>query len=180
MTDSATKSNHDLWQRAASFAAAAHRHQMRKDGRTPYAAHVFRVAFTLRHVFNCEDESVLAAALLHDTIEDTNVDYDELHRAFGRDVADLVAAMTKDMRLIEETREAAYDAQLAAAGPRAILIKLADSFDNLTEAGEGGTLVSKALPKARRAVALARQHHELDAARAIVESLIRARSQAIG
>jgi (p)ppGpp synthase/HD superfamily hydrolase len=170
--------NHDLWQRAASFAAKAHRHQVRKDGATPYAAHVFRVAFTLRHVFNCEDDAILAAALLHDTIEDTNVDYDELHEAFGRDVADLVAAMTKDMRLIEEAREAAYDAQLAAAGPRAILIKLADSFDNLSEAREGGYSVASGIARARRSVALAKQHAELDGPRAIVEALIDSRASA--
>ena len=58
--------------RAAAFAARAHRHQWRKDGQTPYVSHVFRACLTVRHVFGVDDDDVLAAALLHDTIEDTN------------------------------------------------------------------------------------------------------------
>jgi len=50
-----------LWQKAASFAARAHAGQVRKDGRTPYVAHPFRVAMTVRDVFGVEDEVALAA-----------------------------------------------------------------------------------------------------------------------
>ena len=70
------------WQKAASFAARAHDGQKRKDGRTPYVAHPYRVAMVIRHVFGCEDETILAAALLHDVIEDTTVDYDDVAEAF--------------------------------------------------------------------------------------------------
>lgn len=150
----------DLWQRAASFAARAHRHQTRKDGATPYVAHVFRVALTVRDVFGCGDPIALAAALLHDTIEDTGTDYDELADEFGREVALCVAALTKNMALPEREREQEYDRRLASADWRARLVKLADTFDNLTDARERATgrkeAIKGSIQKCRRALALAR------------------------
>lgn len=119
-----------LWQKAASFAARAHQHQIRKDGRTPYVAHVFRVAMTVRDVFGCDDEAAICTALLHDTIEDTATDYDDIESNFGTLIADCVAAMTKNMLLREDTREADYDARLAAGPWQARLVKLADVYDN--------------------------------------------------
>jgi guanosine-3',5'-bis(diphosphate) 3'-pyrophosphohydrolase len=118
---------------AASFAARAHRNQVRKDGQTPYAAHPFRVCLIVRHVFGIDDPEALTAALLHDTIEDTTTDYDDLREKFGARVAGWVGALTKDMRLPEEEREAAYMAALAHADPAVKLAKLADLFDNLTD-----------------------------------------------
>ncbi|QOJ16874.1 MAG: bifunctional (p)ppGpp synthetase/guanosine-3',5'-bis(diphosphate) 3'-pyrophosphohydrolase [Phycisphaeraceae bacterium] len=162
---------HQLWQQAASLAARAHRHQVRKDGATPYAAHPFRVAMTVRHVFGCEDDAVLAAALLHDTIEDTGTDYDEILEQFGTRVADLVACMTKDMRLVESERERAYDAQLARGPWQARLLKLADVYDNLSEAADERTR-RKMAEKARRALTLAAGDVELTAARQAVEALM--------
>jgi len=88
---------------------------------------------TLRHLFGCEDEAALAAAFLHDTIEDTATDYDDLEEAFGREVADIVASLTKNMLLCEPVREPEYDARLAAGDWRARLIKLADVYDNLAD-----------------------------------------------
>src|SRR3954453_16348097 len=118
---------------AASFAARAHRHQLRKDGQTPYAAHPFRVCLIVRHVFGIDDPDYLTAALLHDTIEDTTTDYDNLAERFGPRVAGLVAALSKDTRLPDEEREAAYVAILAAADPAVKVAKLGDIFDNLTD-----------------------------------------------
>jgi guanosine-3',5'-bis(diphosphate) 3'-pyrophosphohydrolase len=143
----------DSWQRAVGLAARAHRHQLRKDGATPYVAHCYRVAMTIRHIFGCADEATLTAALLHDTIEDTTVDYDEIAEAFGEEVASLVAAMTKNMALPEPERERRYDEQLAAADWRARLIKLGDVYDNLLDAA--GTQRDKAVEKAHRALSLA-------------------------
>lgn len=147
-----------IWQRAASFAARAHAGQLRKDGETPYYAHCVRVALTVRTVFGCEDETALAAALLHDTIEDTSTDYDDLHEAFGGDVADIVAALTKNMALPEVMREADYDLRLAGADWRARLIKLADVYDNFSEAVASGwseQRLEKIRSRARRALTLA-------------------------
>lgn len=142
-----------LWQQATSFAARAHRRQARKDGQTPYIAHCFRVAMIIRDIFGFDDQATLCAALLHDTIEDTTVDYDEIAEHFGTDVADLVAAMTKNMALPEPIREPAYDRQLADADWRARLIKLADAYDNQCETDDARR--AKTTEKTRRALALA-------------------------
>lgn len=161
-----------MWQAAASMAARWHRGQSRKDGETPYVAHAFRVTMTIRDLFGFDDQAILAAALLHDLIEDTGADYDDIHDAFGEEVADLVAAMTKDMRLIEEVREQEYDRQLAAASWKARLIKLADVYDNLSEAATPEQR-RKLIGKAERALALTEQDGELVAARQAVIRLVR-------
>jgi guanosine-3',5'-bis(diphosphate) 3'-pyrophosphohydrolase len=119
---------------AVSFAARAHRHQMRKDGRTPYAAHVFRVCLIVRHVFGIDDPRALMAAALHDTVEDTTTDFDDLEEAFGREVAEWATLLCKDKRHPEEEREEAYIAQLVAAPWQVKVCKLADVFDNLLDA----------------------------------------------
>jgi guanosine-3',5'-bis(diphosphate) 3'-pyrophosphohydrolase len=142
------------WQQAATFAARMHHGQTRKDGRTPYIAHPFRVAMTVRDVFGVDDPVALAAALLHDVIEDTTADYDDLEKRFGTAVADVVAALTKDMRMREDEREAAYDRQLAAAPWQARLVKLADVYDNVSDCLDD-EMRQKAVAKAVRAVKLA-------------------------
>jgi guanosine-3',5'-bis(diphosphate) 3'-pyrophosphohydrolase len=123
----------ELFQEAAAFAARAHRHQLRKDGRTPYISHLTRVALTLTQVFWCDDAVTLAAALLHDTIEDTTTDYDDLHDRFGKQVADAVAALTKNMTLPEKEREEEYHNRMARADWRVRLVKLADVYDNYSD-----------------------------------------------
>src|SRR5205823_13691949 len=62
-------------------------------------------------LFGIRDPKVLAAAVLHDTIEDTTTDYDDLAERFGKDVADWVASLTKDMRRPEDEREEEYRAR---------------------------------------------------------------------
>lgn len=162
-----------LWQLASAFAARAHRHQMRSDGRTPYYSHCVRVAMTVALKFGCTDDQVLAAALLHDTIEDTDTDYDDVLKRFGPEVADLVAAMTKDMRLVESQREPAYDAQLADGPWEARLIKLADVYDNLSDA-QTEAARTKLIGKAQRALQLADGDERLAKACQIVHELISA------
>jgi guanosine-3',5'-bis(diphosphate) 3'-pyrophosphohydrolase len=118
---------------ACAFAARAHRSQLRKDGETPYVSHVFRACLILRHVFGIEDADALAAALLHDTVEDTTKDYDDVEKAFGEAVARWVSALTKDKRLPEAKREEAYANQIAQAPWQVQVCKLADVFDNLMD-----------------------------------------------
>jgi guanosine-3',5'-bis(diphosphate) 3'-pyrophosphohydrolase len=125
---------HPLWLHAASFAERAHRHQLRRDGVTPYAAHCVRVAMIVRDVFGCEDETAICAAYLHDTIEDTPTDFDDIEKAFGAEIAEMVAALTKNMLLREAEREKDYDQRLAAADWRVRLVKLADTYDNFIDA----------------------------------------------
>ena len=144
----------DLVQRAISFTSRAHLNQGRKDGKTPYVAHPFRVFFIVRHVFRSKDPVALCAALLHDTIEDTTTDYDDLLEAFGAEVADAVAALTKDMRQRSDLREPAYDEQLKASSWQARLVKLADVYDNVCDAHDPD-MRAKAISKGPRAIACA-------------------------
>lgn len=166
-----------LWQEAASFAARAHRHQLRKDNATPYFAHPVRVAMTIAFVFGFDDEEILAAALLHDTIEDTTTDYDDLLKHFGRDVADFVVAMTKDMRLEESKREKAYFAQLAAGPWQSRLIKLADTYDNVCSAMEIGdaALLRKQKAKVTHALDITKNDRQLAEARRKLAALAKRR-----
>jgi guanosine-3',5'-bis(diphosphate) 3'-pyrophosphohydrolase len=118
---------------AIAFSARAHRYQLRKDEETPYVSHVVRVAFIVRHVFGIEDERVLTAAVLHDTIEDTTTDFDEIEERFGHEIAGWVATLSKDKRLPDPEREAAYQEALAKSPWQVKACKLADIFDNLTD-----------------------------------------------
>jgi len=160
---------------AVSFAARAHRHELRKDGKTPYSAHTFRVCLVVRQVFGIDDPKVLMTALLHDTIEDTPTDYDDVAKQFGPDVAGWVAALTKDMRLEETPREEDYQRALRQSDWPVTICKLADLFDNLTD--------SRHLTVEQRARTIARSTSYLESMRptlkpqaeaafAIVEQLI--------
>jgi guanosine-3',5'-bis(diphosphate) 3'-pyrophosphohydrolase len=150
-------SHSDLPFEAAAFAARAHQHQTRKDGRTPYVSHVFRVCLIVRHTFGFEDPRMLAAALLHDTIEDTATDCDDLIDRFGSEVAEWVAALTKDMRLPHDEREAAYVKAISEADWQVKVLKLADIFDNLGD--------SHALSPTSRRKTVSKCHFYLDAIR---------------
>jgi guanosine-3',5'-bis(diphosphate) 3'-pyrophosphohydrolase len=118
---------------AVAFAARAHGGQLRKDGKTPYFSHVVRVCLIVRHVFGIDDADVLKAALLHDTLEDTTTDSDDLEEAFGGSVTQWVAALSKDKRLLEAVREKAYAEQLARGPWQVTVCKLADIYDNLMD-----------------------------------------------
>lgn len=162
-----------IWAEAAAFAARAHEHHTRKDGKTPYFSHPARVAMTLMYVFGCHDPKAVAAALLHDTIEDSTTDYDDIEQRFGHDVAEIVVALTKNMMLPKKLREPDYDRRLAAADWRARLIKLADQYDNYSDAltrgrSEPGKKKRDTAVKVRRAMRLAqgdaRKHPETERA----------------
>ena len=149
---------------AAAFAARAHRHQLRKDNQTPYVSHVFRVCLVVRHTFGFDDPKMLAAALLHDTIEDTATDCDDIIERFGPDVATWVAALTKDMRLPHDDREAAYAKALAEADWQVKALKLADLYDNLADS-------EHLTPGGRRKTA-SKTRFYLDAVRADLPELV--------
>lgn len=159
------------WQRAVAFAARKHAGQLRNDGQTPYASHPVRVALIVRHVFDIAEETALIAALLHDTIEDTTTDHDELTHHFGKAVADVVAAVSKDGRLPHDEREATYDKQIAAASWQAKLVKLADVYDNFSDARDDNER-AKFAEKARRAIKCAGDDHQLANAVNLVQQLI--------
>jgi guanosine-3',5'-bis(diphosphate) 3'-pyrophosphohydrolase len=120
---------------AVAFAARAHRHQLRKDKETPYVSHVFRACLIVRDVFGISDTKALIAAVLHDTLEDTTTDFDDLEKHFGQEIAEWVALLSKDTRQPEPAREKAYMKQLAKAPWQVHACKLADVFDNLMDSG---------------------------------------------
>jgi (p)ppGpp synthase/HD superfamily hydrolase len=166
------------FQKAANFAAVAHHHQYRKDGYTPYFAHCVRVALVVMDIFGSHDELAICAALLHDTIEDTTTDYDDIEEEFGKPIADAVSALTKNMLLPERTREKEYDARLAKADWRVRLVKLADAYDNYIDAVHRADSAKRngRRDKALRAVALAQKdtarHPETKRAVAALKKLI--------
>jgi guanosine-3',5'-bis(diphosphate) 3'-pyrophosphohydrolase len=121
----------DLIFEAAAFAARAHRNHLRKDEKTPYFSHPVRVCLVVRQVFGFDDARMLAAALLHDTIEDTNTDHDDLLEHFGETVAKWVSDLSKDKRLENKEREEQYTRVLAGADWQVKVIKLADLYDNM-------------------------------------------------
>lgn len=169
-----------LWQTAASYAARVHNHQYRKDKKTPFVAHPFRVAMVLRDIFGCDDEVAIATALLHDTIEDTRTDFDDIHKRFGRDVADCVACMTKNMLLIEEQREIDYDKRLAEGPWQARIVKLADVYDNGLDLPRPG-LRRKCIARCQRALDLTEDDTDREVfvtARAAVRDLLGSLKQA--
>ena len=130
-----SKGETDLILKAISFAARKHIGQFRKDNETPYISHTFRVAMILSQVFGVKDERILAAAVLHDTIEDTTTDYDDIEKEFGKEIAVWVGMLSKDKRKQEKEREEAYLKVLAQAPDEVKLIKLADVYDNSIDAG---------------------------------------------
>jgi (p)ppGpp synthase/HD superfamily hydrolase len=121
---------------ADKFAKERHQHQKRKDGITPYYDHLTQVVANLRKL-KVSQEEVHCAGWLHDTIEDTNTDFEELEGEFGKDVGAIVASVTKDKRLPKEEREADYVSRLRQAGWKAQVVKLADIWANLADIQKG-------------------------------------------
>src|SRR4051812_40871601 len=96
----------DLLLRALSFAASRHRDQRRKDkDASPYINHPIEVARAIANDGGVTDPTVLAAALLHDTIEDTQTTRDELVREFGEEIAAIVSEVTDDKSLPKADRK---------------------------------------------------------------------------
>lgn len=120
--------------RALSFAAQKHRDQRRKDSaQTPYINHPIAVADILLNEAGVTDEVVLMAALLHDTVEDTDTSFDELVQHFGQVVCDVVAEVTDDKSLPKAERKQAQIDHAAGLSDRAKLVKLADKISNVRD-----------------------------------------------
>lgn len=125
--------NTDLIERSRTFAQQAHgaiNHKRRYTGE-PYATHLEAVAKLVKEVSDTPE--MIAAAWLHDTVEDTAVTISQIRSEFGNDVAALVDALT-DVSKPENGNRAfrkALDCEhLSQAQPAAQTIKLADLIDN--------------------------------------------------
>jgi GTP diphosphokinase / guanosine-3',5'-bis(diphosphate) 3'-diphosphatase len=120
--------------RALAFATEKHRGQARKNAEgTPYIEHPIALASLLWTEAHVRDAHVLAAAILHDTIEDTPTTHDELEERFGCHVADIVAEVTDDKRLPKAARKAAQIQNAEHLSYEARLVKLADKTCNLRD-----------------------------------------------
>ena len=116
---------------AIAFAAEKHRHQRRKDAEaSPYINHPIALASLLKRE-GVDDVAVLCAALLHDTIEDTNTTADELRVLFGEIVTSVVLEVTDDKSLDKAERKRLQVQHAHALSDRAKLVKLADKICNV-------------------------------------------------
>ena len=119
---------------AAQFAAHKHRDQRRKDAKaTPYINHPLAVANALSEEGSVRDPEILVAALLHDTIEDTETTYAELRGRFGERIADIVAEVTDTKFLSKPVRKRLQLATAGRASTAAQQVKLADKICNLRD-----------------------------------------------
>jgi guanosine-3',5'-bis(diphosphate) 3'-pyrophosphohydrolase len=120
--------------KAMAFAAAKHRDQRRKDaGASPYINHPIALAEVLWHEGAVRDPVIIAAALLHDTIEDTETTPAELTGAFGASVTAVVEEVTDVKWLSKRARKELQVARARRASIRAKLVKLADKICNLRD-----------------------------------------------
>jgi guanosine-3',5'-bis(diphosphate) 3'-pyrophosphohydrolase len=128
------ENNLALLLRALAFAAHKHRDQRRKDAEaSPYINHPIALAEVLTGEGGVTDLEVLAAALLHDTIEDTATTLEELKENFGERIAGMVAEVTDDKNLPKAERKRLQVVHAAGISPGAKLVKLADKICNLRD-----------------------------------------------
>lgn len=116
---------------AAHFAARRHRDHKRKGAsEEPYINHLLEVSALLVSV-GIEDEEVLAAAVLHDSVEDVGVTFTEIEERFGRRVSEIVAELTDDKGLPRDLRKQLEVERAATASVAAQSIKVADKLSNV-------------------------------------------------
>jgi len=147
---------------ALAFAALKHRNQRRKDAdASPYINHPIALAQLLATEGGITDTKTLIAAVLHDTVEDTETSYEELRSRFGKKIADVVAEVTDDKTLPKAERKRLQIEHAPHMSKRAALVKLADKTCNLRD-------VAYAPPADWP---LARRREYFDWAKAVVDGL---------
>ncbi len=118
----------DLIEKALRIAAVAHKDQIRKDDGSPYIVHPIMVARILeQHGFS---EAVVAAGLVHDVLEDSDMTTAELEAVLGTEVVEIVTAVSEDTSLVWEERKAAYVEAVAAASDATKAVSVADKIHN--------------------------------------------------
>jgi GTP diphosphokinase / guanosine-3',5'-bis(diphosphate) 3'-diphosphatase len=119
---------------AASFSARKHQSQKRKgDAGEPYINHPLEVANLLANVGRVEDYDILIAAVLHDTVEDTETTAEEITGLFGATVCGYVLEVTDDKSLPKEERKQKQIEHAPHLSTGAKQIKLGDKISNITD-----------------------------------------------
>jgi guanosine-3',5'-bis(diphosphate) 3'-pyrophosphohydrolase len=120
--------------KAAEFSAHKHRDQRRKDAdASPYINHPIGLANVLTNEGGISDPVILAAALLHDTLEDTETTYEELRGQFGDEIADVVVEVTDTKWLSREARKQLQISKASHSSTQARAVKIADKICNLRD-----------------------------------------------
>ena len=127
--------------KALNYAARAHSDQKTPYG-LPYLTHISSVAMEVIHA--CEESKIdiekadlaITEALLHDTIEDTDIKYDDIYTSFGIDIAEAVDALTKDKNLSKKEQMADSMNRLLTQNYEVQMVKLADRITNMQKPPE--------------------------------------------
>jgi (p)ppGpp synthase/HD superfamily hydrolase len=122
---------------ARNFAKKKHAGQLRKNGKTPYIFHLKDVVKNLKKM-RVTNKDIICAGWLHDTIEDTDTDFDSIKDRFGKNIAKIVVSVTKDNRLPKKQRERKYAKDLRDSSAKAKLVKIADILANVNDAPNAG------------------------------------------
>jgi guanosine-3',5'-bis(diphosphate) 3'-pyrophosphohydrolase len=136
MPEAPKADNHDvgLVLKAVRFAAEKHKTQRRKDKeQSPYINHPIEVAERIWNVGNHRDVNAICAALLHDTVEDTDATFDEIEGIFGQTIANMVREVTDDKSLPKARRKELQVEHAPHLSQGAKHIKLGDKTCNIKD-----------------------------------------------
>jgi (p)ppGpp synthase/HD superfamily hydrolase len=121
-----------LISRAADFAARAHvMHRRKGNLQEPYINHLAEVAVLLAEATDGCDVKLIAAGWLHDTLEDTDIEREELEKYFGEEIAGIVAEVTDDKSLPRTERKRLQIEKAPTKSVKARMLKIADKTSNV-------------------------------------------------
>lgn len=134
-----TQPTESLVEKAMLFAVKSHRGQKRKGSCLPYIVHPLAVGNYIRFyiqqpIGKLSVDELIVCAYLHDTMEDCNVSYDEIHKLFGSNVANVVKELTNNNEQIQRIGKEKYiTTKLLTMSVDALAVKLCDRLDNLQD-----------------------------------------------
>jgi len=121
----------DLVTKAKQFSKKAHKGQYRKGDNKPYFTHpqaVYEIALTVTN-----DENILVACYLHDTIEDTPTTYPDLVKEFNKEIADMVQAVSEDKTVTSWYERKSKYLKTVFSNEKAVIVAWADKVHNSTD-----------------------------------------------
>jgi len=114
------------------YAIKQHKGQYRRNNKTPYWYHLRDVVNNLE-MMGIQNESILCAGWLHDSIEDTSFDFEDVLKSFGKKTAQIVSDLTKETRLPKNQQEKNYLKQLSNSSWQSKVVKFADVLANICD-----------------------------------------------